>query len=66
MTELKIDRKAEMRRLTAIFKNPEAKLFPKLADHLAYDLDVSPFQAKRILKAAAKDRMASGEEGHSQ
>ncbi len=58
MTELKIDRKAEMRRLTAILKTPEAKQLPKLADHLAFDTDSSVFQAKRILKAAVKDLTA--------
>lgn len=58
MAELKINRKAEMRRLTAIFKTPEAKLLPKLADYLAYDADNTPFQAKRILKAAVKDLAA--------
>lgn len=58
MTELKIDRKAEMRRLTAIFKTPEAKQLPKLADFLSYDTDMTPFQVKRILKAAVKDLAA--------
>lgn len=61
MGELVINRKAEMRRLKAILNAPVAKMLPTLTDHIAYDTDLTPLQAKRILKAAAKEIAAKTE-----
>lgn len=58
---LKIDRKAEAQRLRAILRSPEAKALPKLAEHLAYDQDLSAARSIKLMKAALADQKTKKE-----
>ena len=52
---LKFNRKAEAERLYKILRSPEARAMPKLAEHLAYDQDLSAARSIRLMKAALAD-----------
>ncbi len=63
MDDLKIDRKAEEKRLKAILKTDLAKVMPTLADHLAYDTDMTARQSLKVLRIAANELAAPRQGG---
>lgn len=58
---LKFNRKAEAKRLDKILRSPEGKALPRLAEHLAFDLDLTASRSIRVMKAALRDHDPKGE-----